>query len=161
MVLSFSIAGVVVIVVLAVIAWRLWKQVWQKEAEIKTYQQEVIENEQKRLDHVYESLNVIACALLDEQVRVSEGSIRMAVLLSNLPLSCDSKHRFAPFFEVYNLSQHIPTHSKWKALDRKQQHKFEKELLSIEKEYTDKVKVAAEFIKANPFGTDHAHEVRH
>ena len=161
MYIGLGLLGCLVIVILSGFAWRLWRQVWKQEEEIKEYQKQVLVNERKRTEHIHESLNVIANALLDDQVRVAEASIRMAVLMSNLPLSCDSKHRFAPVFEVYNLTQHIPTHSKWKTLDKQQRRKFEKELQSIEKEYDERIKAIAEHIKSNPFGEVYKYEVVH
>lgn len=161
MVTLLGILGIVIIVALAVVAWRLWNQVWKAEADIEKQQQEARDNALKRLDHIHESVNVIAAALLDDQVRVAEACIRMAVLLDNLPLSCDSKHRFAPIFEVYNRTQHIPTHSKWNELEKKERRKFEHELFSLESEFGDKVKEAARFIKENPFGKSTAHEIKH
>lgn len=156
-----GVLGLVVIVVLSVVAWRLWQKVWKTEAELEQKRKEAQENEIKRLDHIHESVNVIASALIDDQVRVAEACIRMAVLLSNLPLSCDSKHRFNPIFEVYNRTQHIPTHSKWNELDKKERRKFEQELFAIEKEFTDQVMEAAKHIKENPFGNWQPHEVKH
>ena len=161
MVTLFGVLGIVVIVVLSVVAWRLWKQVWRAEATLEEKRKEAQENQIKRLDHIHESVNVIASALLDDQVRVAEACIRMAVLLDNLPLSCDSKHRFAPIFEVYNRSQHIPTHSKWNELDKKERRKFEHELFALESELGDKAKEAAKYIKENPFGNWQPHEVKH
>lgn len=158
---ALGVLGVAIIAVLSVIAWRMWRQVWQNEARIKAYQEEVTANEQKRLDHIHESLNVIAAAVLDDQVRVAEAGIRMAVLLSNLPLSCDSKHRFAPVFEIYNRTQHIPTHSKWNALDKKQKRSFERELRALEREFQDRVLEIANYIKENPFGNWQPHEIKH
>lgn len=153
--------GVVIIVALAVVAWRLWNKVWEKEKQIRAYQEEVKANAQKRLDYIHESLNVIAAALLDDQVRVAEAGIRMAVLMDNLPLSCDSKHRFAPVFEIYNRSRHIPTHSKWDALEKKERRAFEKELQGLEKEFETQMKEIASYIKENPFGNWQFYEVKH
>lgn len=156
-----AVIGGLVVVALAVIAWRMWRQVWKQEAQLKANQQEIEVNEQKRLDHIHESLNVIAAALLDGQVRVAEAGIRMAVLLSNLPLNCDSKHRFAPLFEIYNRSQHIPTHSRWNELDKKQRRAYEKELRTLENEFENQVKEIASYIKENPFGNWQFYEVKH
>lgn len=161
MLTALSVLGVVIVVVLAVVAWRMWQKVWDQEAKIKAHQEQVQQNEQKRLDHIHDSLNVIAAALLDDQVRIAEAGIRMAVLLSNLPLSCDSKHRFAPLFEIYNRTQHIPTHDKWKSLEKKQKRAFEKELTALEKEFETQVKEIASYIKENPFGNWQFYEVKH
>lgn len=161
MVTALAVAGFLVIAVLAVIAWRLWQKVWDNEKRIKAHEQQVQASEQKRLDYIHESLNVIAAAVLDDQVRVAEAGIRMAVLLDNLPLSCDSKHRFKPLFDIHDRSRHIPTHSKWEALEKKERRRFEKELVSIEREFEAQVKDIASHIKQNPFGNWQSHEVRH
>lgn len=158
---ALLILGVTAIGVLALIAWRMWRQVWAKEQQIKAYQEEVKVNAQKRLDHIHESLNVIAAAVLDDQVRIAEAGIRMAVLLDNLPLSCDSKHRFAPVFEIYNRSRHIPTHSRWEALEKKERRAFEKELRGLEQEFEAQLKEIAKHIKENPFGNWQFYEVKH
>ncbi|PIE41161.1 MAG: hypothetical protein CSA49_04845 [Gammaproteobacteria bacterium] len=161
MVVLLSVVGVLIIAVLAAVAWYLWQKVWKAEAQLQQQQKEAQESELKRLDHIYESLNVIAAALLEGQVRVAEACIRMAVLLSNLPLNCDSKHRFAAIFEVYNRSQHIPTHSKWQELDKKERRRFEQELLAIESEFSEQIMAAAQYIKENPFGNGQSHQVIH
>ncbi|MCG8671473.1 MAG: DUF2489 domain-containing protein [Pseudomonadales bacterium] len=159
--LYLGLTGVVVVIALFVVAWRLWRRVWQNEADLKARQKEVEANEIKRLDHIHQSINVIAAALIDDQVRVAEAGIRMAVLLDNLPLSCDSKHRFAAIFEVYNRTQHIPTHTAWNELDKKQRRAYEQELFALESELGEQVKEAARYIKENPFGIGQPHEVTH
>ncbi|MDX1692247.1 MAG: DUF2489 domain-containing protein [Ketobacteraceae bacterium] len=161
MVTALAVAGGLIIVVLGVIAWRMWQKVWDNEKRIREYQAEVEQNEQKRLAYIHESINVIAAAVLDDQVRVAEAGIRMAVLLDNLPLSCDSKHRFKPLFDIYNRSRHIPTHSKWEALEKKERRAFERELQGIEREFESQVKEIASHIKQNPFGNWQFYEVKH
>lgn len=146
----------VAVVVLGAVAGRLWYKVWhlKRANRMALVEQEEAraENEQKRLDYIFESLNVIASAMLDDQCPVTEGCIRMAVLLDNLPLDCDTKHRFSPVFEIYNATRHIPTHSRWSALDRKQRQRYKQEMFSLENRHKDAIMDLLQQVKRKPFG---------
>lgn len=149
---------VLVVIVLGGIAWRSWQQVFQQEKRQKEAQAEKeqasAQAAQEKLDYIFESLNVIASSILNDQVRIAEGCIRMAVLMDSLPLSCESKHYFSPIFEVYNQTRHIPTHEQWKALDRKQQKKFEQELFAIEGKLNRQIRDIMKDVGAKPFSMD-------
>ncbi len=155
MVWLFAGLSAVVLVLAGVAAW-LWWKVWRLGRQQKQMHEELeqrrSQNEQDRLDYIHESLNVIASAVLDNQCPITEGCIRMAVLLDNLPLDCDSKHRFSVLFEIYNATRHIPTHSSWKALGRRQQRKFEQEMWALERKHNDAVMDIMAYVKGNPFG---------
>ena len=145
-----------VVVVLAAVAAGLWWKVWRINRQQQQMRQELEQqrarHEQNRLDHIHESLNVIASAVLDSQCPITEGCIRMAVLLDNLPLDCDTKHRFSVVFEIYNATRHIPTPSSWQALDRKQQRRHKQEMWALEKEHNEAVMELMSYVKVNPFG---------
>ncbi len=149
-------AMISVILVLALVAGWMWLCVWRQAGERRRQEQsrqlQEAETEQKRLDYIYESLNVIAKSVLDGQCPMTEGCIRMAVLMDNLPLDCDTKHKFSALFEIYNATRHIPTHSRWKALDRKTQRRYQQEMLRLEKQYESAVISLMAFVKDNPFG---------
>lgn len=151
----FAVLAVVVLALTGVAA-RLWWKVWrlgQHQAQMQQQlEQQRAQNEQERLDYIHESLNIIAAAVVDEQCPITEGCIRMAVLLDNLPLDCDTKHRFSVVFEVYNATRHIPTHSNWKALQRKERRQFEKEMWSLEQKHNDAVMEVMAYVKTHPFG---------
>ncbi|RLU01099.1 DUF2489 domain-containing protein [Ketobacter sp.] len=145
-----------VVMVLAGVAGWLWWKVWRMGRQQAQMQQQLEQqrarSEQDRLDYIHESLNVIASAVLDNQCPITEGCIRMAVLLDNLPLDCDTKHRFSVVFEVYNATRHIPTHSQWKALERKHQRKFEQEMWALERKHNEAVMDVMAYVKGHPFG---------
>jgi len=145
-----------VVVVLAGIAGWLWWKVWrlgQQQTRMQAdLQLQRATTEQSRIDYIHESLNVIAAAMLDQQCPLVEGCIRMAVLLDNLPLDCDTKHRFSVVFEVYNATRHIPTHSDWKSLERKQRSQFKQQMWKLEQEHRDTLLGLMAEVKANPFG---------
>lgn len=147
-------AGIVVI--LSIVTARLWWQVGQQKKTQQRLLQEQegrqAQNEQERIQYIYESLNVLARAVLDDQCPFTEGCIRMAVLMDNLSLDCDTKNRFAPIFKIYNATRHIPTHSNWKALERPQQQSFKQEMFALEKEHAESVRELMVFVRENPFG---------
>ncbi len=143
-------------VVLAFVAGILWYKVWLKTKQDKVTEQlqraNSAEQEQKRLDYLNESINVIAAAVLDEQCPLTEGCIRIAVLMDNLSLDCEAKHHYSVLFEIYNATRHIPTHSQWKSLDRAEQRRYQQEMFALEKQHHTEVMELMESIKQNPFG---------
>lgn len=155
MVLLFAALTAVVLILAGVAGW-LWLKVWRNQKQAAGLQQQrelqEAETEQNRIDYIHESLNVIATAVLEGQCPVTEGCIRMAVLLDNLPLDCDTKHRFSVVFEVYNATRHIPTHSSWQSLDRKAQRRFQQEMFALEREHDESIMALMSYVKGNPFG---------
>lgn len=150
-------AGMVgIVAVLSVITARLWWQVGQQKKVQQRLQQEQqdrqAKTEQDRIHYIYDSLNILARAVLDQQCPFTEGCIRMAVLMDNLSLDCDTRNRFAPIFTVYNATRHIPTHDNWKALDNRQRQSFKQEMFSLEKEHAESVRELMSYIRSNPFG---------
>lgn len=141
---------------LAVVAAQMWRKVWRQSKQRQQATADALERqsttEQNRLDYVHESLNVIASAVLDDQCPMTEGCIRMAVLLDNLSLDCETKHRFSLIFEIYNATRHIPTHSSWQALDRKTQRRFQQEMFALERKHQSDIKALMAHIRSNPFG---------
>jgi len=144
----------VVVTILSVVAWRMWRKVFEQKNKAKQHGESALKDEHDRTDYIVESINIIASSLLSDQVRIAEGSIRMAVLMDNLPLTCDAKHQFKAIFEVHEKTSHIPTHEKWKALSKSERKQFEKELKALESRYKESIFAAAEIIKQKPFSRD-------
>ena len=138
--------------VLAVVAAVMWARVWRQRRQQRSLQQAHAQTEQNRIDYIHESVNVIAAAVLDRRCPLTEGCIRTAVLLDNLPLDCDIKHRLSVLFEVYNATRHIPTHSSWQALDRKTRRRFQQEMWVLERRNENAIMEAMAYIEGNPFG---------
>jgi len=145
----------VVVTILGVVAWNMWRKVFDQKNKDKQYEEAALKSERERTDYISESLNIIAVSLLDDQIRIAEASIRMAVLMDNLPLTCDAKHQFKAVFDVHEKTRHIPTHDKWKALSKSERKQFEKELKALEASYKESIFAVAEMIKQKPFGHDH------
>ena len=155
--IEWMFAGMVgIVLVLAAVTARLWWQVGQQKKNLQRQQEDQQERQartgQERIQYSYESLNVIARAVLDDQCPLTEGCIRMAVLMDNLSLDCDTRNRFAPVFTIYNATRHIPTHTNWQALERKQRQSFKQEMFALEREHAQRVRELMTFVRDNPFG---------
>lgn len=124
---------------------------WSLTQKVKQREQEILDTVNARHDKIIESIRVITSAFEDKQVEMIEASIRLKVLLDNLPLSEEEKKPFVVFDVIYEKVAHIPTHDNWKALSKKEKFRFEKEMADVEKEYKDLFTAAAKDLKQSSF----------
>ncbi|CAI8152752.1 MAG: Uncharacterised protein [Pseudidiomarina mangrovi] len=122
--------GVGIIAVLAYIAGRLLAQLRQQ----RQAQQQAAN---KRDSHVVESVVTIAMAMEQGQCELSEGALRIAVLLDHHSSASNQDYvaRYPAIYDMYERIKHMPTHSARKqrpkaeirAMD-KQREGYEREL---------------------------------
>ena len=89
----------------------LWRRVWRNErlqAEARTQQQTALA----------EDLRILASCLLEEQVPLIEGAIRIKVLLDNYDVALGQHPRCQVFQQLFEATEQVPTHAAWKALDK-------------------------------------------
>lgn len=123
---------------------KLWKKVQQLEAintDIKNQQAESLKDFQLEAG---ESIKVIAQCLLDEQVDLSEGSIRIKVLLDHISPELHDDPNFNIFSIMYNATEHMPTHEARKQADKKLIRQLDKERLSLEEKHKNAILKAAQ-----------------
>jgi hypothetical protein len=136
--------AILIITALAIWAWKLTKKVKEQEKAI-------LDQVNAKHDKIIESIRVIANAYEDKQVELIEASIRLKVLLDNLPVSEEEKAPYAVFTAIYNKVGHIPTHENWKALSRKEKRVFEQEMKTVEEEFNELFSDAAKQLKNHTF----------
>lgn len=140
--------------VLAVVAIVMWRRVWQQRAQqaqaLEMAHVRAAQTEQERLAYIHESVHVIATAVLEGQCPLPEGCLRLAVLLDNLPLGCDEKHALRPLFEVYERIRHVPTHTDFRTLERKERQRFKQLLFQVEQSHGEAVHAALKALLAQP-----------
>ncbi|WKD51438.1 DUF2489 domain-containing protein [Microbulbifer spongiae] len=91
-----------------------------------------------------ESIQIIARALLDKGIGLTEASIRIRGLLDALQVDQAVRDEFVAFYTLAEKTAHIPILQEWKQLSRKQQFQFELEMARLEAEYGDFALDAAE-----------------
>ena len=127
MTLSVSLfaAATLLIAALAGYALYLWRRVWRNERQ----QAELKEKQQTALA---EDLRILASCLLDEQLPLIEGAIRIKVLLDNYDAELGQHPRCQVFQQLFEATEQVPTHAAWKALDKSERRRHEAQFSALE-----------------------------
>ncbi|MDF2179739.1 DUF2489 domain-containing protein [Aliiglaciecola sp. CAU 1673] len=134
------VSAVVIIVALGVYAGRLLYLLHHQQQQQKRQLQQ-------RQDYLVSSIRTIAMAVEQQQCELSEASIRLCVLLDNLPAPVNQAYsqRFSALYELYSKVQHMPTHKAWSALPKTERRKMEQQRGEFEAELETRIlKEAAE-----------------
>jgi uncharacterized membrane protein (DUF106 family) len=109
---------------------------WKKIKELKAMNTDIENQQVKSLNEshlrAHESIKVIAQCIIDEQVELSEGSIRIKVLLDHVAPELHDDPTFSIFSEMYAATEHMPTHEARKQSDKKLIRKLDKERFKLE-----------------------------
>ncbi|APE32630.1 hypothetical protein BOX17_15995 [Halomonas aestuarii] len=128
--------GLAIIAGLGAYAFTLWKEVQRRKA----FQQDEL---RRAHDNCLENLEMVASALAQEQVDITEGSWRCKVLLEILDQSLTERPDFQAFDEVHRRTRHLHTHTARKALSPKERFREDRERLAVEEEMREPVLKAA------------------
>ncbi|WLI73581.1 DUF2489 domain-containing protein [Halomonas alkalicola] len=128
--------GLAIIAGLAAYAYTLRQEVRRRQAFRE-------EEERRAHDNCLENLELVASALLQEQVDITEGGWRCKVLLEILDPRLLEREAFRPFGEVHERTRHLHTHAARKALTPKERFKEDRERLTVEEELREAVLGAA------------------
>ena len=129
-------AGLIIIAALTCYALTLWRRVWR----IRTERQA---QENERNERLAKDIQLIAQSLLNGQVPLIEGSIRIKVLLDNYAGPRREDLDLAIFTEIYDQTAHIPTHSGWKQLSAAERKLHSRLMETLERDHQEKVQQAA------------------
>lgn len=132
--------GIAIIAALSVYAGLLLSRLRDQKSALAAAQQ-------KRHDYLHESVYTIALAMQQDQCPLSEGCIRLSVLLDNLPDAeqADYAKRWPAIHEMYERIKHMPTHEARKEFPKKEIRKLdlERESYEVEMEAAIQTDVAA------------------
>jgi len=134
-----------ILVGLAMIAGLCWF-ILSKSRELKLLQaqrtqQEVQQAEKRR--YLVDSIKVIATTMLEDQVELSEGCIRIKVLIDHLDASLHEQVSFKIFEQMYRDTEHMPTHQARKNTDKNFIHKLDQQRFALEKQHREAIRKAA------------------
>ena len=134
-----------ILVGLVVIAGLCWF-ILSKYRELKAFkaqraQQEAQQKEQR--DYLVDSIKVIATTMLEDQVELSEGCIRIKVLMDHLDASLHEDEAFKIFEQMYRDTEHMPTHQARKNTDKNFIHKLDQQRFALEKQHRESIRKAS------------------
>lgn len=128
--------GLAIIAGLGAYAYTLWQEVRRRDA----WRQDEL---RRAHENCLENLEMVAAALLQEQVDITEGSWRIKVLLEILDPRLSERPDFQPFGDVHARTRHLHTHSARKALTPRERMREDRERLEVEAELRQPVLDAA------------------
>lgn len=139
----YIIVGALIIVGLAVYAiylqWQLHRQKKTRQAQAA----ELAEELESRREHYRKSIHVIAAAIEADQVTLTEGAIRISMLVTQLELDDVERDTYQVFFQLADATSHIPILDEWKKLSTREKLRFDRERAEIEDKYREFVVDAA------------------
>ena len=121
-VMTVIIVGILIIAVLAVYATKVVRQL--------KYQNQLRDAAvNKRVERIDESIITIAKAMQQEQCPLSEGCLRIVVLLDHRPeaVEYDYAKDYPAMHEMYDKIKHMPTHENRKKFPKKKIREMDKE----------------------------------
>lgn len=137
--LSLLVVGALLIVALAGYALYLWRRVWRNER----LQAQTREQQQLALA---EDLRILANCLLDEQLPLIEGAIRIKVLLDNYDASLGQHPRCQVFQVLFEATRKVPTHAAWRALDKRERRHHEATFSALELQHKAEARRSARWL---------------
>lgn len=132
--LLILLALVVIVTGLAFYAGRLLRL-------LKIRQQRQQQDHTEKLHHLKQSIDVIGKAMQEQQCELSEGALRICVLLDHLP--ADKRHNPAEYYpglwQMYQTVKDMPTHKARKQQDKRLTHEQDKTRLQAEHDLKEQI----------------------
>ena len=144
---SAIVLAIGIVLVLAFIAYRLQSQVRAMEQRKSQELEELAKQQVKHEQYLQNSIRILSQGIVDKQVTLTEGSIRISVLLDNLKVDDTVKEEFNVFYQLAEATAHIPILDAWKKLSSKERYRFDKERLNAESKFGDFAVDAAKRLK--------------
>lgn len=145
--ISLAIMALAIIVVLAIVAWRLQRQVWQQQRQQQQREQAQQERDAERTAFVLDSLRILSANVIDENLNLSEATIRCKVLVDALGLSTSERQPYQILETVFEQVQHFDTHGARQALSRRERQRQDEARQAIEGQYQAELLVCFERLR--------------
>jgi hypothetical protein len=131
------------LVIIASLSWFIFTKIRElKVLKAKRVEKEAQETEKR--NHLINSIKVIATTMLEDQVELSEGCIRIKVLIDHFDASLHEQASFKIFEEMYKSTEHMPTHQARKNTDKNFIHKLDQQRFALEKKHRESIRKGAE-----------------
>lgn len=131
--------AVLIVGALAFYAAHLWRQVWARQ-----HQQAQVRLAQRQ--RLHDDLRVLASSLLDGQLPLIEGAIRIKVLLDNYDSQLSLTPQAQVFQCLYDATAHVPTHADWQALSRAERRQHEAHFAALIEAHQQQAHQAARWL---------------
>lgn len=131
------VAAVIIIAALAIIAWRLQQRVRQQQRHLEEQQAVMAQKKADRQAFVLDSLRIISSNVIEEDLNLSEATIRCKILIDALELGESERQVYEILDVVYEKVQHFATHQARKDLSKAERERQDKARESIESDHQE------------------------
>lgn len=128
-----------IVLPLAAYALVLWRRLWT----LQQAQKSAAQQQQQRLGN---DLRILASSLLDEQLPLIEGAIRIKVLLDHYALELSQNPHCQVFQLIFEATSQVPTHAAWQALDKRERRQHEAHFQALELQHKAAARTAARWL---------------
>ncbi len=136
--------GLLAIIILSAVIQRQLNRARALKAEQVERETAAVAALEERHQYLQESIQLVAGAILhDEKMTLTEGCIRLKVLLENYRPQLLQQEAYAVISEVHDKTSHIPIKDEWQALPKKLKRSYEQEMRALETEHQAAVEVIA------------------
>jgi len=150
-----TLVGAAIIIVLSVIAGRLVYKVHLQKKEhavkLKALDDANQKAQREQREWLNKSIQILAQAVHNDELTLTEASIRISGLLDSLDVHPDIKTEFSAFYQLREKTSHIPYLEAWQRLSSAEQNKFDVDRLRHEATFNDFVMDAAKRIQGRNF----------
>ena len=148
---ALTTTAIVIVLVLAATAVYYRIRLYQLHKKQQSYLEQSFRAQTEQVDRINKSIQVIAQGLLDDQLTLTEGSIRISVLLDSLDVDDQVRQEYSAFYQLAGATDHIPVLEAWKRLPTKQKLVFDRQRTQLEGDYKEFVLDAAKRILQRRF----------
>ncbi len=136
-------AGLVVIAGLGSVIYRLLQEEKRVKAERQAAEAELHRLADEQRAHLVDSIRIITRAMQSEQCGLTEGCIRLRMLLDKLAPALLRDEAYAVIETMYQATSHMPILEEWKKLKLRQRVAFTKEREALEAQHRESILQAA------------------
>ena len=119
----------------------------QQKAQMAQNQQVWLARQQE----LVADIRFIANSMLQKQCEITEGSMRLKVLMDHLDKDLAQKTEFQTLQFYHQQTLNMPHHEAYKALTRKEQFAQDKKRFELEDKYREQILIEAKHITQYPF----------
>ena len=149
--LALMLVGLIIVAGLAAYAVYLRRKLGQKK---KLEQEKVLELENQaaaQRSRVNKSIQVIAQSIPAGKMTLTEGVMRLSVLLESLGITDADREAFSPIFKLAEATAHIPILEGWTKLPLKKRLACDQQRQTLESDYRDFVLASAKSLVGREF----------
>lgn len=143
LIIALGVAVSIFLLVFSIKTWRKLKTLQTANQQLEQKQNASMEDSRMK---AADSIKLIAQLMIEEQVELAEGCIRIKILLDHIAPELHEDENFSVFSSMYKATEHMPTHEARKQSDKKLIRKLDKERLELEETHKESILLASQKI---------------